>query len=175
MVEAASTLIHEQGFGRTTLADIARESDVPLGNVYYYFKTKEDIGAAVVEDRAAGFRSMFSAWERDFPPRDALMRYLDMVEGQSEAATEFGCPIGSLCQELDKSRSPLSRQVDDVVRLQLSWVTRQFEKMGLDNPRRAALDMMTGLHGAFLVANALKDDGVVVQRVGALREWLESL
>jgi len=28
----------EHGFSQTTLADIARDSGVPLGNVYYYFK-----------------------------------------------------------------------------------------------------------------------------------------
>ena len=31
------------------LADIAELADVPAGNVYYYFKTKDDVIAAVVE------------------------------------------------------------------------------------------------------------------------------
>ena len=46
LIEAAKVLIHQQGFHLTTLADIAQEADVPLGNVYYYFKTKEAIGEA---------------------------------------------------------------------------------------------------------------------------------
>jgi AcrR family transcriptional regulator len=36
LVDTAAKLVHEQGFNRTTLADISRESGVPLGNVYYY-------------------------------------------------------------------------------------------------------------------------------------------
>ena len=39
LIDAAKVLIHQQGFNLTTLADIAQEADVPLGNVYYYFKT----------------------------------------------------------------------------------------------------------------------------------------
>ena len=40
LIEAADKLIYEQTFHTTTLADIAKLADVPLGNVYYYFKTK---------------------------------------------------------------------------------------------------------------------------------------
>ena len=51
LIEAAVKLVHRQGFNKTTLADIALESEVPLGNVYYYFKTKDDIGQALIEYR----------------------------------------------------------------------------------------------------------------------------
>jgi AcrR family transcriptional regulator len=53
LVSAAVGLAYQNGFGATSLADIAREAEVPLGNVYYYFKTKDDIGDAIVPDRAA--------------------------------------------------------------------------------------------------------------------------
>jgi TetR/AcrR family transcriptional regulator, transcriptional repressor for nem operon len=31
-----------KGVERTTLADVAQAADVPVGNVYYYFKTKDE-------------------------------------------------------------------------------------------------------------------------------------
>jgi len=58
LLEAANKLVHAQGFNQTTLADIAREAEVPLGNVYYYFKTKEDIGHALIEHRANFYRGL---------------------------------------------------------------------------------------------------------------------
>ena len=33
---------------RTTLGDIARAADVPVGNVYYYFKTKDQLVEAAL-------------------------------------------------------------------------------------------------------------------------------
>ena len=39
LVAAACQVLHEQGVERTTLADIALAAGVPVGNVYYYFKT----------------------------------------------------------------------------------------------------------------------------------------
>src|SRR5258706_13900916 len=51
LVSAAVGLAYRNGFVATSLADIAREAEVPLGNVYYYFKTKDEIGEAIVELR----------------------------------------------------------------------------------------------------------------------------
>ena len=51
LVNAADKLFHEQGVSTTTLANIAQLADVPLGNVYYYFKSKESIVFAVIAFR----------------------------------------------------------------------------------------------------------------------------
>jgi AcrR family transcriptional regulator len=48
LVAAARELIHRQGIEKTTIADIARAADVPAGNVYYYFKTKDDLIEAAI-------------------------------------------------------------------------------------------------------------------------------
>jgi AcrR family transcriptional regulator len=50
LVAAASELLRQQSAEKTTLVDIARLADVPVGNVYYYFKTKEEIVETVIEN-----------------------------------------------------------------------------------------------------------------------------
>ena len=52
LVESARALIHEQGVHPTTLAEVAKRADVPAGNVYYYFKTKDELVAAVLDGYA---------------------------------------------------------------------------------------------------------------------------
>ncbi len=42
-MRAAKLLLHEHGLRRTTLADVASRADVALGNIYYYFKTKDSL------------------------------------------------------------------------------------------------------------------------------------
>jgi TetR/AcrR family transcriptional regulator, transcriptional repressor for nem operon len=53
LVEGARDVLHAQGVERTTLADIAQAAGVPVGNVYYYFKTKDELVDAVVASRIA--------------------------------------------------------------------------------------------------------------------------
>ena len=64
LVTAAKLLLHEQGLHRTTLADVASRADVPLGNIYYYFKTKDSLAEAVLEAHDAALRAYLSARAR---------------------------------------------------------------------------------------------------------------
>ena len=64
---AAIRLLHQQGIERTTLADIAKVADVPAGNVYYYFKTKDEVIAAVIEAHAQQIKTTLAVHRRPPP------------------------------------------------------------------------------------------------------------
>lgn len=49
LARAAATLFHQRGVRKTTLADIAQAAAVPLGNVYYHFRTKDALIEAVTD------------------------------------------------------------------------------------------------------------------------------
>src|ERR1700730_10190490 len=100
LIEAAKVLNHKQGLNLTTLADIAQEADVPLGNVYYYFKTKEAIGEAVIEKRAAEIAEMFVKLDEITDPKARLVALIQSSMEDLELTARFGCPVGGLCQEL---------------------------------------------------------------------------
>ena len=48
LIRAAKELYHQQGYHRTTLADVANAANIPLGSVYYHFHTKEALVEAVI-------------------------------------------------------------------------------------------------------------------------------
>jgi AcrR family transcriptional regulator len=49
ILEAADGLFRRFGFGKTTMAEIARDSNMSAANLYRYFDNKADIGAAIAE------------------------------------------------------------------------------------------------------------------------------
>ncbi|MEM7527921.1 MAG: TetR/AcrR family transcriptional regulator [Pseudomonadota bacterium] len=49
IIEASMVLFQHYGFSKTTMADIARATSMSPGNLYRYYKNKQDIGRAVVE------------------------------------------------------------------------------------------------------------------------------
>src|SRR5437773_457789 len=55
ILDAAARLIHLQGYHCTSLDDVLRESGVGKGNFYYYFKSKEDLGYAIIDRVTRGF------------------------------------------------------------------------------------------------------------------------
>ncbi len=70
LVASARTLLHQQGVERTTIAEVAEGADVPPGNVYYYFKTKDELIEAAVAARSDDLEHMLGALER-LPPGTA--------------------------------------------------------------------------------------------------------
>ena len=77
LVDAADTLFHRKGMSATSLADIAKYADIPIGNVYYYFKTKEELALAAVTRRKEQFRRAYALLDEGFPdPRQRLIESL---------------------------------------------------------------------------------------------------
>ena len=64
LVAGAREVIHQQGVEKTTIADIARAADVPVGNVYYYFKTKDELVEAAIDSHVRDIRSLLDSLER---------------------------------------------------------------------------------------------------------------
>lgn len=175
LVESARKLFHQVGFNQTSIADIAEDSGVPLGNVHYYFKTKVDLVAEVLNSRKEEIESWFEELEKLPNPKDRLIKMLGDLEGMKHKVVKYGCPIGSLCQELDKERMPVSKQADGLIKIQLKWVTGQFRELGKQNPEDLGLRWLSSIHGTVLMANALKDPKVIDCEITRLKSWLKKL
>ena len=103
LIAAALQLLHQQGIERTTLADIAKAADVPAGNVYYYFKTKDEVIGAVIEAHVQQIKTTLAAIDaRHRSPKSRLKDFVREFTAQSEIVAQFGCPLGSLCSEAGK-------------------------------------------------------------------------
>lgn len=50
IIHAARRLFRLQGYARTTIDDICSESGVKRGNLYFYFKSKEEVADAAIKD-----------------------------------------------------------------------------------------------------------------------------
>lgn len=176
LIEAAKVLIHQQGFNLTTLADIAQEADVPLGNVYYYFKTKEAIGEAVIEKRAAEIAEFLAKLDEN---PDAKSRLLDLLLSSGEELeliARYGCPIGGLCQELGKQGGSLADQAAKLLHDMLTWCETQFKTMGAaDKASDYALQLLSGIQGMQLLTHTFKDPKIATRQSKTLQDWLEKM
>ena len=50
ILAVAASLIRERSFEAVSLRDIARRANIPLGSIYYHFRTKEELFADVYEE-----------------------------------------------------------------------------------------------------------------------------
>src|SRR4051794_34533397 len=82
IVLAARKCVMEQGFHKTTMADVIRESGLSAGAVYGYFKSKEEIVAAIADDALSTVDELFEdilATEAPLTPTAALRTALEHI------------------------------------------------------------------------------------------------
>src|ERR1700747_2663281 len=92
LVEGARLLLHQQGVEKTTLADIAEAADVPVGNVYYYFKTKDDLVNAAITSHLEDIHAALGALEQHRTPKSRLKAFVRMLMEQADLTARHGCP-----------------------------------------------------------------------------------
>lgn len=176
LVNAADKLIYEQTFHTTTLADIAKLADVPLGNVYYYFKTKEAIMDAVLHKRASEFRVLFQQWEQIPDVRQRLVALLKHQLDQAEILCRFGCVIGSLCQELGKQGGVVAQSASVLLADILKWIESQFTQLGKgDHAKQLSEFLMANLQGMSLLCVTFKTPDYLHRQSAHLENWLQTV
>ncbi|MBC9718297.1 TetR/AcrR family transcriptional regulator [Streptomyces sp. TRM66268-LWL] len=176
LTREAARVLHEKGVERTTLADIARAADVPVGNVYYYFKTKDDLILAALSEHSAHLDELTGRLEQLADPRDRLKGLIEAWVDQREIAALHGCPTGTLAVELDKrADGTLDAEAGVVMRRLIDWAERQFRALGMADPADLAVSLVSAYQGMSLLANALRDPELMSRQGARLLDWLDSL
>jgi TetR/AcrR family transcriptional regulator, transcriptional repressor for nem operon len=175
LVEGACRAFYEQGVEHTTLADIARIADVPLGNVYYYFKTKDELVEAVIASHARLVAATLAGLERHRGPKDRLKAFARLVRDQGDTAARFGCPQGSLCSELDKRNDGIDRLASALIRIPIDWAEQQFRAMGRRDARDLAVALIASYQGISLLTNTLRDPALMAREARRLERWIDTL
>ncbi|MFD7681881.1 TetR/AcrR family transcriptional regulator [Streptomyces sp. NPDC059759] len=175
LTAAAARVLHEQGVERTTIADIARAAGVPAGNVYYYFKTKDELVEAALAEHAGQLKELTDELDRLPDPRERLKGLVGAWVSRRDTAARYGCPTGTLAAELDKrDDGGLDLAAGQVVRLLLDWVAGQYRELGDADPDGRALTLVGAYQGMSLLSNALRDPEIMTREGARLMRELDA-
>ncbi|MEO6209142.1 MAG: TetR/AcrR family transcriptional regulator [Gemmatimonadaceae bacterium] len=116
IVEAATAVMQRQGFGDTSIDEVIRESGLcGKGHFYHYFKSKEELGYAVLKSQFEGFaeRGLMALREPTVEPIERLTRFIDaVISAQSPAPSTAGSPCGALATEMASQHEGFRQLVD---------------------------------------------------------------
>ena len=175
LVAAADKLFHEQGVNTTTLANIAQLADVPLGNVYYYFKSKDSIVIAVIEFRRVILEQQFKELNVITDSKERLEALIkQVIINNREYTASFGDALGSLCQELGKQGGAIAEAAAKLMQETLDWCERQFATLGKgDRAQSLALNLVSALQGTNLLTLTFKDPKFAEKQADFLIDWID--
>jgi TetR/AcrR family transcriptional regulator, transcriptional repressor for nem operon len=176
LVTAAQDLVYRQGVARTTLAHIAEAADVPVGNVYYYFKTKDDIISAVVQTQTQQIESTLAELERRHrSPKARLKALIRFLAEHADSTAQYGCPHGTLSTEMAKQAERSDLIAAALMQVQLDWAEQQFQAMGRRDAHDLAVELLVGYQGSAVLTNALGQPDLMTRQARRLEKWIDAL
>lgn len=179
IIDAANTLFYHKGFTATSFADIAETCDVPKGNFYFYFRTKEELLEAVVNDRLTRMAVQIDDWHAAFSdPRERLHRIAEAPCRDRKEITQYGCPMGTLSAELGKLATPTGKNAATAMyTLLLMTSCHALEQLGADHETamQQAQHLLSRLQGAANMAHTFRDEAWLETEINAVHSWIDSL
>lgn len=170
-------LFHQNGITSTSLADIAKHADIPIGNVYYYFKTKDELALAAISKRREQFSAAYAVLEEHVQdPRQRLIEAVSYFEKVRDEYTLYGCPIGKIISDATSERDVVVQTAAQVFEEFIAWAERQFRQLGhAADAKRYAASLMAGVQGATIMAKAMRNPNIISDEIGRLVQWIEML
>lgn len=178
IIQAANTLFYHRGYNKTSFHEIADATGIPKGNFYYYFRSKDDLLKAVIEDRVVRIQAMLADWDALSPdPRARLVRFVQMLVGNCDELVRYGCPLGSLNAELGKTQPALKTEAAKLFDVLVEWIARQLAALGFKEARARALalTLTARAQGITLMSNVYENDDFLRAEATALERWIASL
>jgi TetR/AcrR family transcriptional regulator, transcriptional repressor for nem operon len=135
ILEHAARIMQAKGFNNTGIQEILQSAGVPKGSFYFYFRSKDELGLALIDYYAALSTAAREALlKRDEGgPLERLKFFFEsrrhFLEQQDVRA---GCPIGNLTQEMgiinEAFRTKL-RAVFDQIRSSIAECLKQAQEL----------------------------------------------
>jgi TetR/AcrR family transcriptional repressor of nem operon len=183
ILEVATRLMAIRGYHRTSLDDVLRESGAGKGNFYHYFRSKEDLGYAILDRLLTRFEArtlapVFGDHERD--PLAQVEAFLgEILATQRARNCVGGCPMGNLATELADAHEGFRQRLAggfDRWRHCLAAALSRAQAMGTlsseVDPEALARFLVAGIEGAILLTKVQKDIRVMEHCVAELRRHL---
>jgi AcrR family transcriptional regulator len=165
IIDAANQLMLERGVASTTLADVRTASATSKSQLYQHFADKNALVGEVIEFRA---EALLAQQRRRLEKVDSL-RGLElwrdeMVERNGLRGGAYGCPLGSMANEIadqdEDARRALATHFDEWLQLLVDAIDRSKARgvLRADADSRAlAGGLLAALQGGYLLAKTARD------------------
>lgn len=115
IIDAAASLMSRMGFEQTSVEDVIREARLcGKGHFYHHFKSKEELGYAVLQREFERFAEQGLSILRDplVPPLTRLERFIDAtLDEPDDRRGGVGCPFGNLSLDVADKHEGLRREL----------------------------------------------------------------
>jgi AcrR family transcriptional regulator len=185
ILQKAFELIYSNGYQTTSVDEIIATTQVTKGAFYYHFKTKDEMGLAIINElMIPNFKNTFiEPFQSVVNPFDAiynLMHYL-LIENET-LKVEYGCPASNFTQEMAPWNIDFTKALNE---LTMQWEQTMIDviekakengKIKADvNAKEIAVFVMSGYWGVRNLGKLENSKSVYLVYLKGLKAYFDSL
>jgi len=185
ILQKAFALIYTHGYQTTSVDEIIATTQVTKGAFYYHFKTKDEMGLAIINElMISNFQKTFiDPLDSDDHPFDIIYNLLHFLLMEIEdLKVEYGCPVSNFTQEMAPWHIDFTKALH---KLTLQWeeaitgsIKKGKEKGNIKNDVNAqevAIFVMSGYWGIRNLGKLINSKSVYLVYLKGLKDYFEKL
>ena len=108
LIECAAELFWKNGYSATGISEILKQTGLPKGSFYFYFKSKDDLATAVTEYYQKILLEQFQSSSQGNDWESFIEEIFDYLFGRATGQTFAGCPYAVMGMETALSNPTLA-------------------------------------------------------------------
>lgn len=180
ILDSASELMLHKSYPATTVDEICEAAGVSKGSFYHAFKTKEDMGLALLEDyyRRGTQNLMGAPWVL---ATDPVERLLGLLEHTRENAGNFwgnGCLLGSFATDVSETNPAMQKRISHIFSKLAGGLAPVFEpavRAGGPSSQDLAEQYLATIEGSIVLAKGHRDPRRIAKAIELFTDYVKRL
>lgn len=185
ILNKAFELIYTKGYQTTSIDEIIATTQVTKGAFYYHFKTKDEMGIAIIEEilKPTMLQSFINPVEDSSNPIDDFYNMISYLLLEDPfLQVKYGCPVGNLTQEMTPWNTKFSQALSELVNQWMKTIEKAIVK-GQDsglirkevNGEQVSYFIMSGYWGIRNFGKLQDDNSCYVVYLKEFKNYLNTL
>ncbi|MGD1318061.1 TetR family transcriptional regulator [Chryseobacterium sp. 2R14A] len=185
ILQKAFELIYANGYQTTSVDEIIATTQVTKGAFYYHFKTKDEMGLAIINElMIPNFKNTFiEPFQNIVNPLDGIYNLMyDLLMENDTLKVEYGCPASNFTQEMAPWNIDFTKALNT---LSLQWENTMIEAVekgkenGLVkaevNAKEVAVFVLSGYWGVRNLGKLENSKSIYLVYLKGLKSYFETL
>ncbi len=185
ILQKAFELIYVNGYKTTSVDEIIATTQVTKGAFYYHFKTKDEMGLAIINElMIPNFKNTFiEPFQSVVNPLDAIYNLMENLLIKNETLkVEYGCPASNFTQEMAPWNIEFTRALNQLSQQWENTMIESIEKGKTDgniktgvNAKEVAVFVLSGYWGVRNLGKLENSKSVYLVYLKGLKSYFETL
>lgn len=185
ILQKAFELIYANGYQTTSVDEIIATTQVTKGAFYYHFKTKDEMGLAIINELLKpNFKTSFiDPFQNTENPLQSIYDLMHEILIKNEfLKVEYGCPASNFTQEMapwnidfTKALNELSKQWENAISDAIDEGKKNGKIKDIVNSREVAIFVMSGYWGIRNLGKLENNKSIYLVYLKQLKSYFNSL